>query len=129
MYQVPLRGRPILVGKRVLLIDPHQPTRDVRLSVLRGHDIELDVADSLQMARCLWRPRLYDWILLDARGYLPGEARAFYEQIRDASPRQHIVFFVGAPTYLSLTWPDESSAVESETQQWAETVNRFLAAA
>jgi CheY-like chemotaxis protein len=76
MHQPPLRGRPVFDGKKVLLIDPYQPTRDVRTGVLRNHNIELDVADSLQAARCLWRPKLYDWILLDLRGYLPGEARA-----------------------------------------------------
>jgi hypothetical protein len=85
MYQPPLRGRAVLAGKKVLLIDPYQPTRDARSSVLRNHAIELDVAYSLQAARCLWRPRLYDWILLDVRGYLPGEALAFYDEIRDAN--------------------------------------------
>jgi len=129
MHQPPLRGRPVLSGKKVLLIDPYQPTRDARSSVLRSHDIELDAASSLQAARCLWRPQLYDWILLDVRRYLPGEALAFYEQIRDKSPREHVAFFVGPPTYLSRTCPDESSVVASETQQWTETVQRFLAAA
>ena len=129
MYQPPLRGRPVLVGEKVLLVDSHQPTRDARSLVLRNHDIELDIAESLQVARSLWRPRLYDWILLDVRGYLPEEARAFYERIRDTRPRQRVAFFVGPPRFLSLTWPDESSAVQEETQQWAETVRRFLAAA
>jgi len=129
MYHPPLRGRPVLDGKKALLVDPYQPTRDVRSSVLRSHDIELDVADSLASARSLWRPRLYDWILLDVRGYLPDEALAFYDEIRDAGPRQHVVFFVGPPRYLSRTWPDKPSAGSSETQQWGETVKRFLAVA
>lgn len=129
MHQPPLRGRPVFDGKKVLLIDPYQPTRDVRASVLRNHNIELDVADSLQAARCLWRPKLYDWILLDVRGYLPGEARAFYEEIRDAGPRQHVAFFVGPPTYLSLTWPGEVIAENDSSGQWGEMVKRFLAAA
>jgi hypothetical protein len=129
MHQPPLRGRPVLEGKRVLLVDPYQPTRDARAGVLRNHDIESDTASSLQAARCLWRPRFYDWVLLDVRGYLPGEALVFYEQIRDKSPREHVAFFVGPPTYLSRTYPDQSSEVASETQQWGETVKRFLAAA
>jgi hypothetical protein len=129
MYQPPLRGRPVLEGKRVLLVDPYQPTRDARADVLRNHDIELDTASSLRAARCLWRPRFYDWVLLDVRGYLPGEALAFYEQIRDKSPQEHVAFFVGPPTYLSRTCPDQSSEVASETQQWGDTVKRFLAAA
>lgn len=129
MHQPPLRGRPVLAGKKVLLVDPYQPTRDARAGVLQDHDIELDTAESLHAARCLWRPKLYDWVLLDVRRYLPGEALAFYEQIRDINPREHVAFFVGPPTYLSRTWPDQSSEVASETQQWAETVQRFLVAA
>jgi hypothetical protein len=60
------------------------------------------------------------------RGYLPGEVAAFYEQIRDRSPREHFAFLVGPPTYLSRTWPDESTAVASESHHWRETVNCFL---
>jgi hypothetical protein len=129
MYQPPLRGQPIFAGKRVLLIDPHQPTRDVRTSVLQSRDVEVHVAESFSAARCLWRPQFYDWILLDVRRYLPGEALAFYEQIRDASPREHFAFLVGPPKYLSLTWPNEFRGVENEIPEWNETVKRFLSAA
>ena len=95
MHQPLLRGRPVLARKEVLLLDPYQPTRDARAGVLKNHEIELDSVESLQAARCLWRPRLYDWILLDVRRYLPGEAFAFYDQIRDKSPHEHVAFFVG----------------------------------
>jgi response regulator RpfG family c-di-GMP phosphodiesterase len=129
MHQAPLRGRPVLAGKKVLLVDPYQPTRDARAGVLRNHDIELDIAESLHAARRLWRPRFYDWVLLDVRAYLPGEALGFYEQIRDKSPHERVAFFVGPPTYLSRTWPDESSEFASGAQQWGETVKSLLAAA
>ncbi len=62
MHQPPLRGQPIFAGKRVLLMDPHQPTRDVRARILQGHGLEVQVAESLSAARCLWRPKLYNWI-------------------------------------------------------------------
>ena len=71
----------------------------------------------------------YDLILLDARGHLPGEARDFYLEIKHASPRKHVVFMVGPPTYLSLTLPTEFMAEKSEPQQWAETVKRLFNAA
>jgi hypothetical protein len=129
MYQPPLRGRPVLVGKKVLLMDPYEPTRDARSSVLHNYEVELDVADSLQVARCLWRPRLYDWVLLDVRRCLPEDALAFYEQIRDASYHEHVVFFVGPPQYLSLDWPAEVIAEDASSEQWRETVDRFLTAA
>ena len=81
------------------------------------------------MARSLWRPKLYNLILLDARGHLPGEARDFYLEIKHASPHERIVFLVGPPTYLSLTWPTEVVPTEKEPQRWAETVRRYVTAA
>jgi len=130
MYQLPpFRGRSVFDDKKVLLIDPHQRAREVRARVLRSRGIEVDATDSLQAARSLWRPRAYDLILLDARGHLPGEARDFYLEIKHADPRERVIFLVGPPTYLSLTWPTEVVPVEKEPQQWVETVRRYVTAA
>jgi len=129
MFSPSSRSRPNLAGKKVLLIDRNQPTRDVRASVLRSRGIEVHAADSLQAARFLWQPNLYHFILLDVRRHLPGEALEFYEQIRTAGPKEHFFFLVGPPAYLSLTWPDDVTAVEKKPQRWAETIKRFLAAA
>ena len=125
----PCRGRSLLDGKKVLLIDEKQTTRDTRANVLRGHGVEVDAADSLQRARILWRPRRYDLILLDVRGHLPGEALEFYEQIREVTPRQRFAFLVGPPLYLSLTWPGGISLEEASRGQWEQTVKRFARAA
>ncbi len=47
MYRPPpLRGQPILDGRKVLLIDANQPTRDVRIRVLQSHGVEVRAADS-----------------------------------------------------------------------------------
>jgi DNA-binding NtrC family response regulator len=130
MYQPPpLRGRSVFDGKKVLLIDSHQRARDVRASVLRSRGIEVNATDSLQTARFLLRPKLYDLILLDARGYIPGEAFDFYLEVKHANPRVGVVFLVGPPTFLSLTWPTEVMAREKEPQQWTETVRRLVSAA
>ena len=124
----PRRGRSLLDGKKVLLIDEKQTTRETRANVLRGHGVEVDAADSLQRARVLWRPRRYDLILLDVRGHLPGEALEFYEQIREVTPRQ-LAFLVGPPLYLSLTWPGGIFLEEASRGQWEQTVKRFARAA
>jgi CheY-like chemotaxis protein len=129
MHQPPLRGRPIFAGKQVLLIDRNQPTREVRASVLRSHGVEVHAADSLRAARFLWQPNLYDLILLDPRRHFPGEALEFYEQIKDASPRERFAFLVGPPVCVSLTWPEDVTAAQNETQPWAERIRRFVAAA
>jgi CheY-like chemotaxis protein len=118
-----------LSGKRILLIDSNQPTRDVRANVLRSRGLEVHVTESLRAARFLWQPNVYEMILLDVRRHLPGEALEFYEQIKDANPREHFVFLVGPPAYLSRTWPEELLALEKEPQQWAETARRFGAVA
>ncbi len=89
MHQPPLRGRPILAGREVLLIDPDQLTRYVRASVLMSQGIEVHVAESLSAARCLF-----------------GDP--------------------SSTTGCRLLGPKSR---ESKTQQWGETVQRFLAAA
>ena len=130
MYRpAPLRGRSPLDGKKVLLIDDRQATREVRENVLRSHGVEVDAADSLERARVLWTPHRYDLVLLDVRRQFPGEALQFYEQIRDASPRQRFAFLVGPPVYVSRRWPLEPTFEDDSRGQWGETVTRFLAAA
>lgn len=109
MYgQAPLRGHSPFDGKKVLLIDEKQATREVREDVLRRHGVEVDAADSLQRAHVLWRLQRYDLILLDVRQQFPGEALQFYEQIRDASPPQRFAFLVGPPVYVSCRWPSRT---------------------
>ena len=130
MYRAPpLRGRPVLEGKKVLLIDAKQATRDPRTSVLQSHGVEVDVAESLEAARALWRPKRYHLILLDVRRHNPVEALQFYEQIMDASGGQRFAFLVGPPVYLSRTWPEEVMVAEKEPQQWEATVRGLSAAA
>jgi CheY-like chemotaxis protein len=130
MYRPPpLRGQPVLEGKTVLLIDRNQPTREAHASDLRSHGIQVHEAESLQAARFLWQPNVYDLILLNVRRHLPGEALEFYEQIRSASPNEHFAFLVGPPVYLSRTWPGEVTEVDASQGQWGATVGRFLTAA
>jgi CheY-like chemotaxis protein len=130
MYRPPpLRGQPVLEGKKVLLIDPNHFTCDVRIRVLQNHGVEVHEADSLQAARFLWQPNVYDLILLDVRRHLPGEALEFYEQIKTASPKEHFAFLVGPPVYVSRRWPGEVTEVDASQGQWGATVERFLTAA
>ena len=129
MYRPPLRGRPVLADKKVLLIDRLQATREARAAVLRSRGVEVHEAEELSTARFLWQPSVYDLVMLDVRRYSPEEALEFYEQIKGASPRQRIVFLVGAPVYLSHTWPGEVASGDTSRGQWGETVKRFLTAA
>jgi len=85
-------------------------------------------AEEIPAARFLWQPDVYDLVMLDVRRYSPAEALEFYEQIKQASPREQVVFLVGPPTYLSLAWPGEVFAEDASSGQWGATVRRFLAA-
>ena len=129
MHRPPLRGRPVLADKRVLLIDRFQATREARAAVLRSHAVEVHEAEEISAARFLWQPQVYDLVMFDIRRYSREEALEFYEQIRAADPRQRIVFLTGPPKYVSRTWPDEVAAGDTSLGQWNETVKHFLAAA
>ena len=127
LRQSPIRSD--LHGKRVLLVDRCEATREVRAAVLQSHGVEVHAADSLQAARFLWQPDFYSLILLDVKRHLPGETLEFYEQIKRAQPGQRFAFLVGPPVYLSRTWPQEVMAADKEPQQWDATVRRLSAAA
>jgi CheY-like chemotaxis protein len=124
----PLRGRPVLAGKKVLLVDRCQATREVRAALLRSYGVEVREAEELSTARFLWQPRVYDLIMLDVRRYSREDVLEFCERI-NARSRQRIVFLVGPPSYVSLTWSGEVIAEDAASGQWGETVRRFLAAA
>lgn len=124
-----LLNRSSLRRRKVLLIDRGQATREARAAVLRTHNIDVREAQDLSAARFLWQPDVYALVMLDIRRYSPEEALAFYEQIRDANPRQRFVFLKGAPNYVSRTWPEEIRVDNSSRGQCAETVTRLTAAA
>ncbi len=129
MYRPPLRDRPALADKKVLLIDRFQATREVRAAVLRSRGVEVHEAEEISTARFLWQPNVYDLVMLDVRRYSPAEELEFYEQIRAPDPRQRIVFLIGPPKYVSRTWPGEVADGDTSRGQWGETAKRLLAAA
>jgi hypothetical protein len=128
MYRPPLRNRPVLADKKVLLIDRSQATREARAAV-RSRGVEVNEAEEISAARFLWQPNVYDLVMLDVRRYSQEEALKFYGEIKGASPRQQFAFLMGPPRYLSRTWPGELAAGDTSRGQWAETVKRFLTAA
>ncbi len=108
-YPPPLRGRPVLAGKKVLLIDRCQATCKVRTAVLRSHGVEVHAAEEISAALFLWQPNIYDLVMLDVRRYSPGETLEFYEQIKQASPRERVAFLVGPQPIFRLLGPVKSS--------------------
>ncbi|MGH9546299.1 MAG: hypothetical protein ACRD23_13910 [Terriglobales bacterium] len=97
---------------------------------MRSHGVEVhEAAEIPEARRYLWQPNAYDLVMLDVRRYPSDEMLEFYAQIRDASPRQRFAFLMGAPTYVSHTWPGEVIVDDALRGQWGETVRRLMAAA
>ncbi len=115
-----------LSDRRILLIDRCQATREVRVNVLQSHGVEVHAVEDFSEARFLWQPRTYDFVLFDVRRYPAGEVLEWCEQIKDSDPRQRIAYLVGAPTYLSLTWPGEFIADDASSGQRGETSQKLL---
>ena len=130
MYRPPLLGhRTLLANKKVLLIDHCRATREARAAVLRTHGVEVDEAAEIHAARFLWRPNVYDLVMLDFRRYSPDETLEFYKEVKNRSPRESFAFLLGPPRYLSSTWPGEVTVDDASRGQWAKAVKRFLVAA
>ena len=101
---LPLCGRSVFDGKKVLLIDPHQRATRARASCVVAALRSTRLTASRRRDLC-GKPKVYDLLMLDAREYTPGEALDFYLEVKHANPRVRVVFLVGPPTFRSLTWP------------------------
>src|SRR5581483_1095602 len=86
--------------KRVLLVDASSKKRDVRADALRKRGMDVDCAADITEARCWWRPRLYDLVLINQEKGR-GHRDKFCEDLRGATPPQRLAFLVGEPAYLS----------------------------
>src|SRR5258708_2936331 len=111
MYRPPLRGRPVFAGKKVLLIDRCQPTREARAAVLRTPGVEVHEAEEIPAARFLWQPNVYHLLMLDLPRYSPDEALALYGEVMHRSPHERLLFLTGPPTYLSRALPSAAAIV------------------
>ena len=86
--------------KRVLLIDTSTAKRDLRADAMRKLGMDVDCACDINEARSWWRPDLYNLVLVNMQSE-SGERDKFCEDVRGATPTQHLVFLVGKPEYLA----------------------------
>jgi CheY-like chemotaxis protein len=98
--------------RRVLLIDTSPAKSDLRAEVMRKLGIEVDCAADIPEARSWWRADLYDLVVINMEKG-GGHRDRFCDDIRSATPRQQVAFFVGKPEYLADSPnADENSTVE-----------------
>jgi CheY-like chemotaxis protein len=94
----PIAGGP--KKKRVLLVDTSTAKRELRADVMRKMGMDVDCAADISEARSWWRADLYDLVLINVdKG--TGHRDKFCDDIRSATPSQHLAFLVGKPEYLA----------------------------
>lgn len=107
---LPMSENPVAPKKkRVLLVDASRPKRDLRSETMRKLGIEVDCAADITEARSWWRADLYDLVLVNVQ-QMTGPADKFFDDVRNATPAQQIMFLVGKPEYLA-TAPKMDTAV------------------
>ena len=105
---------PIEIKKRrVLLIDTSSGSRDLRAEAMRKLGLEVDCAADIPEARCWWKADFYDLVLINMEKG-PGHRDRFCDDLRRATPPQHLAFLVGKPHYLADSpGSEEETAVEN----------------
>jgi len=94
----PIPGGP--KKKRVLLVDTSTAKRELRAEVMRKMGMDVDCAADISEARSWWRADLYDLVLINVdKG--AGHRDKFCDDVRSATPSQHLAFLVGKPEYLA----------------------------
>lgn len=101
--------------KRVLLVDSSRVKRDLRSETMRKLGIEVDCAADISEARCWWRAALYDLVLMHVED-APGPVSRFCDDLRAATPPQHIMFLVGGTALLSSTPTQELSGSSQDDE-------------
>ncbi len=120
MYRPPpLRGRPVLADKKVLLIDRGQATREARAAVLRSRGVEVYEAEEISAARFLWQPHVYDLVMLDVRRYSPAEALEFYGDVMHRSPMSTSSSFSARQSSCRVPGPMKSPSMMSREDSGA----------
>src|ERR1019366_2356023 len=97
---LPIPAPGSLKRKRVLLVDASPAKRDLRAEALKKLGIDVDCACDITEARSWWRADLYNLVLINMESEL-GNRDKFCEDVRRATPPQHLAFLVGNPEYLA----------------------------
>ncbi len=114
--------------KRVLLVDTSRTKRDLRSETMRKLGVDVDCAADISEARCWWRADLYDLVLISVEDSAPRNR--FCDDMRNATPPQHIMFLVGKPEYLAnapAPGPELPAQEDADPALWSD-VKAALAA-
>jgi hypothetical protein len=80
---------------------------------VRKLGMDVDCAADITEARCWWRPKLYDLVLMNVEKGR-GHRDKFCEDVRGAKPPQRLAFLVGEPAYLADVPNEEETSFAPE---------------
>jgi DNA-binding response OmpR family regulator len=79
---------------------------------MRKLGIEVDCAADVTEARAWWRADLYDLVLVNVQE-MTGTMDKFFDDMRNATPIQQVMFLVGKPEYLATVPKTDTAVVAS----------------
>ena len=89
--------------------------------------MDVDCAADTIQAFLLWRPDFYGLVLVDFHR-APLVVQRFCNEIRAASPKQKLAYFVGKPLYLSASPSDVAdTSEERDYGEWGHRVRSLFA--
>jgi CheY-like chemotaxis protein len=100
--------------RTVLLIDQDVRKQKLRATMLRGMEVEVHAADSVERAELLWKSGTYDLILVAAEENA-DDSFLLSVRIRLAKPDQRIALLVGPPSYIREL-PGAAKSVRKQSQ-------------
>jgi two-component system OmpR family response regulator len=93
--------------QKILLLDDDPMLQKLRSTILQRNGFYVDTAAAIAEARALWRPNIYDLVLVDVKSDVRS-ALDFCEEIKSESREQLFVVLSQPPLYI----PPESCADE-----------------
>jgi hypothetical protein len=100
-------------AKRILLLDCDNRRRELRAEALICRGVLVDHAAVTGVARSLWKPGMYDLVLIELSG-IDGDCAAFIAFIQGVSGRQKFGFYVAQAPYVTASAEECRSSLEGQ---------------
>jgi CheY-like chemotaxis protein len=101
-------------AKRILLLDCQRQRRELRAEALVNRGVLVDRAAETVVARTLWKPGIYDLVLVDLRG-ADADCAAFIAYVQGESTGQRFGFYLAQAPYVTASARECRDALDEET--------------
>jgi hypothetical protein len=109
----PLSHPPQDAAKRILLLDCDTRRRELRAEALVNLGVLVDRAAETIVARTLWKPGLYDLVLIELRG-ADADCAAFIACVHGECAAQKFGFYVAKPPFVTASVEKCRSSMEEQ---------------